>query len=721
MNVEKEVSGTMKRLSRKFGFSISTLLPVLLMSTANPMAMADESEAAVEPAVEPAIYKCKQCIKYTGWRGTIDFGATYINNDSYRFGDYRGLEEEGFYAAVDGDVHYRDLEGNYFDLYARDLGYESREIDMRGGNQGFYEIRLGWQEIPRWLGYGGTQTPFLGVGSDTLTLPDGWVKANTTSGMTALQDSLVLEPLKTKREIFDAGASLSFLSNWSFRIDYQRQKKEGIRTLGAGMYFSNASILPTPIDFTTDLFDAAVSWANKRAQVELSFISSKFDNGNSSLSWQNPFSSSPEHSNFMAALEPGNKFHQFNLAAAFAITPRIRLSGQAAMGRMKQNDPFLPYTVNPIYSDLPLPRESLDGKVDTTTYNFAGKLYARITNKFSFTARGKWDKRDNETPVDLYTPVVTDLLLIGPRYNRPYSYKRQQYSADLRYRFDRIISLNGGFRQYNVDRTLQEVDRTKESTWWGQVKINPTYKSEIRIKGERGDRDISDYVQPDDGGSVNHPLMRKFNMADRKRTRLLVEFDYMPIDSFSMTLGYIHAKSDYRKSSLGLQESVNESYSIDLNYAISSKVNAYAFYNLDYIDADIANTTGGSATPWLGETDDRIETAGIGLSAVINEKSRLGVDYVYADSRGNISVMTTAEEEPFEPLKTKLKNFKLHFDYDFSDRWGYKIYAEQERYDSRDWAIDGFGVDGINSVLSMGEQSPVYKVWYYRFQISYRF
>ena len=35
-----------------------------------------------------------------------------------------------------------------------------------------------------------------------------------------------------------------------------------------------------------------------------------------------------------------------------------------------------------------------------------------------------------------------------------------------------------------------------------------------------GDRDISDYVQPDDGGSVNHPLMRKFNMADRDRDPL---------------------------------------------------------------------------------------------------------------------------------------------------------------------------------------------------------
>ena len=713
MNVEKEVSGTMKRLSRKFGFSISTLLPVLLLS-------ANSQVAQAEDAPEPTIYGCKQCVKYTGWRGSIDFGATYINNDSYRFGDYRGLEEEGLYAAVDGDIHYRNLEGNYFDMYARNLGYESREIDMRGGNQGFYEIRFGWQEIPRWLGYG-TQTPFLGVGSDSLTLPDDWVRANTTVGMDALQSSLMLEPLKTKRKILDAGATLKFLSNWSYRIDYQRQKKKGIRTLGAGLFFSNASILPAPIDFTTDLFDTALTWSNKRAQVELGFISSKFDNGNSSLTWQNPFSSLPELSVFRAALEPGNKFHQFNLSGAFAITPRIRLSGQAAMGRMKQNDPFLPYTTNPEYSDLPLPRESLNGKVDTNTYNFAGKLYARVNNKLSFTARGKWDKRDNKTPVDLYTPVITDLLTVGPRYNRPYSYKRQKYSADLRYRLDPKIGLSGGVRQYNMDRTLQRVERTKETTWWGQAKVNPTFNTEFRFKGEWADRDISDYLPLDDDGTIDNPLFRKFNMADRDRDRILVEFDYMPIDSFSITLGYIHAKSSYKESVLGLQKSVDESYSVNLNYAISSKVNAYAFYNLDYLDADLLNTTGGNSGQWSARTQDRIETSGIGLSATISEKSSLGVDYVYSGSRGKILVQTSADEPPFDPLKTSLKNFKLHFDYDFSDSWGYKLYAEREQYDSSDWAIDGLGVDGISSVLSMGEQSPEYSVWYYRFQISYRF
>jgi MtrB/PioB family decaheme-associated outer membrane protein len=388
---------------------------------------------------------------------------------------------------------------------------------------------------------------------------------------------------------------------------------------------------------------------------------------------------------------------------------------------MKQNDPFLPYTINPKYSDLPLPRESLDGKVDINTYNFAGKLFARMSNRLSFTARGKWDKRDNKTPVDLYIPVATDLVPVTARYNRPYSYKRQKYSADLRYRLDPRVSLSGGARWHNVDRTLQRVERTKESTWWAQARVNPTFNTEFRFRGEWSDRDISDYLQLDDGGSVDHPLFRKFNMADRDRDRILVEFDYMPLDAFSISLAYIHAKSKYKESVLGLQESLDESYSVNLNYAISSDINVFGFYNLDYLDADILNTSGGNATPWNGVTQDRFETYGIGLSAAINEKSSLGVDYVHAGSTGRISVTTAADEPPFDNLETKLKSLKLHYDYDFSDSWGCKLYLEWEEYDARDWAIDGLGVDGINSVLSMGEQSPDYSIWYYRFQISYRF
>jgi len=704
----------MKKITRKFIFSLAALLPVMLLSTNSP--------AAEEEKSEPKIYKCRQCVKYTGWRGNIDFGGAYVTDESLRFGDYRGLEKDGFYAAIDGDIHFRNLQGRYFDLKAQNLTYDSRELDLRLGIQGVYEVRFGWQGIPKYRGYG-TQTPFIGVGygGRNLTLPEDWVYANTTIGMDALESSLNVAPMKTQRKILDAGWTLNMGSAWKYRIDYQQQRKKGTRTLGAGMYYTNATILPAPVDFKTDQIDMDLTWAGKKAQVKLGFITSQFSNLNSTLTWTNPFHAQPQHQTFRAALEPGNKSYQFNLAGALAITPRIRLTGQAAAGQLSQNDPFTAYTINPIYSDRPLPRSSLNGKLDTSTYNLTGKIYARLNNRLSFTARGKWDERDNKTPVDLYTPVITDLIPDKPRYNRPYSYKRELVSADLRYRAHRVIRLSGGARQENMDRTLQAAERTEETTWWGEVKISPSYYSELRFKYESGEREVSDYMQPDDGGPVDHPLMRKFNMADRDRDRMLIELDLMPWESFGINLSYIKAEADYDNSALGLQSSDDESYSINLNYALGKKANMYAFYTHDDIDAKLLNTSGGNAEPWNADTRDRIATFGIGLSTDINEKSSLGIDYVSSNSTGDIWVQSTDDNEPFDPLKTDLRNAKVHFDHEFSEHWGLKLYAEYEKYSSRDWMIDGLGVDGINMVLTMGEQSPDYNVWYFRAQASYRF
>ena len=702
----------MRKFARKSALSLPALLPVLLLGLQGPLAQAQENE--------PSIYKCKQCVKYTGWRGELDFGLAYVSDDSLRFGDYRGLEEQGFYAALDGDLHFRNLQGRYFDLYARDLGYDSRQLEIRGGNQGRYELRFGWKETPKYRGFG-TQTPFLGVGSDFLSLPSDWVRARTTGDMTALDSTLVAAPLKTQRKTLDLGLTTQFARNWSYSVDFQRQEKKGSRSLGAGFMFNNSTILPAPVDFTTNQFDMNLSWTGQRAQVRLGFMGSYFDNGDSSLTWQNPFSSHPDLDTFRAALEPDNEFYQFNLSGAFAITPRIRLSGQAALGHLSQDQAFLPFTSNPSFSDLPLPRTSLDGKLDTSTFNLSGKLSARLNRRLSFTARGKWDERDNKTPVDSYIQVTTDVVPSVIRYNRPYSYKREQYSADLRFRAHRVIRLSGGAGQKNVDRTLQAIERSEETTWWGEVKLTPFASSQLRFKFESSERDTSDYLPPDDGGPTDHPLLRKFNQADRDRERTLVELDLAPSDVFGINLSYFHANSDYKNSEIGLQESDDQSYSINLNYAVGTKLTIYAFLSRDEIDADILNAASIKATPWSAETRDRITTAGFGLSSRISDKSSIGFDYVSSDSRGDISVQTSLEEDPFDPLRTDLRNAKVHFDYEVNDHWGYKLYAEYEKDSSQDWIIEGLGVDGISSVLTMGEQSPEYKAWYFRVQASYRF
>jgi hypothetical protein len=154
---------------------------------------------------------------------------------------------------------------------------------------------------------------------------------------------------------------------------------------------------------------------------------------------------------------------------------------------------------------------------------------------------------------------------------------------------------------------------------------------------------------------------------------------------------------------------------------MGTKLNLYGFYTRDEYDAQLLNTTGGNAEPWNARTLDRINTYGLGLSTVISERSNLSVDYISSVAKGEITVQTTALEAPFEPLRTNLQNLRVHFDYKINDRWGYKLYAEQEDYSSADWTIDGYDAGGINSILSMGEVSPNYKVWYYRLQFSYKF
>lgn len=704
----------MNKLTRKLGFSMTSLLPALLpallASGYGPLAKAQDAE--------PAIYACKQCVKYTGWRGTFDFGLGYVSEDSLRFGDYRGLEEEGTYNELGGDLHFRNLTGWYFDLYSVNAGSSTRQLDMRGGKQDRFELRFGTQKIPKYRGYG-TQTPFLDVGSDTLSLPADWVYAPSTNQMTALQSSLAAAELKTERETMDAGGTLHLGRHLSFRIDYQRQEKKGTRHMGGGLF--NSTILPAPVDFTTDIVDTALSFASKRVQLQVGFLSSKFENGNTSLTWRNPFGSRPNNYYIRTALEPGNEFTQFNVSGALVITPRIRLSAQASSGELTQDDPFIPYSTSPSFDDLVLPRESLDGKLETSTTNVAGKLFARLNNRLSFTARGKWDERENKTPVDLYEPVAVDLLQWDDRYNRPYSYEREQYSADLRLRVASSVRVSGGALQKNIERTLQAAERSEETTFWGEIKANPTLSSQVRFKVDSAQREVDDYLQPDDGGPVDHPLMRKFNQADRDRDRVTIDLDLMPTDAFGINLSYFSAQADYTESVLGLQESEEDSITVNLNYAFGSKGNMYAFLTRDNIDADLLNASSESAVPWRAMTSDEITTIGFGLSGQINKKISLGLDYVFSDSSGDISVLTGNEDTPFSPLRTNLANARLHFDHEISEHWGYKLYAEYESYESEDWAIDGLGVDGIGSVLTMGEDSPNYRVWYFRVQASYRF
>jgi len=666
-------------------------------------------------------WKCERCPEYYGWTGTLDFGLGWVSDDSLRFGNYRGLEESGAYGALDGDARFRDADSRYVVVRARDLGLDSRQLDIRGGRQGYYEVRLGWHEIPTYRGFG-AQTPFLGQGGDLLTLPADWVPAPNSSEMTALADSLRPAPLGLQRKSLDLGLTLRFAGQWNFDIDAQRQEKTGTRPGGgAGIFFNNATLLPWPVDYTTDQVDMGINWGNQQAHVRLGFLGSWFDNGLRSLTWDNPFTSTEQTSAFQAALEPDNEYQQLNLTGAWSITPNIHLSGFAASGRSKQDEAFLPYTINPDLSDLPLPRASLDGKVDVGVVSAGGKFYTRLNSRLSFTARARYDQRDNKTPVDTYTPVTSDFIVNGERENRPYSFERRTYSADLQFRAHRTVRLAAGGKRYELERTLQSVDQSDETTWWGEVKWTPMMRAQVRLKYDNAERDVSNYQPQDYGGLADYPLMRKYNQADRSRNRFLAEVYLTPMDGLGLSLNVIQARDDYTESAYGLQDSKLDTYTFSIDYALADKLTLYGFLSHDKIDSNLFGVNNSPTHAWNGWTSDQITTAGLGLTAILNERARLGLDLVSAESDGDIRVSTSLGEPPYPTLKTDLLNARVHFDFEVNEQWGYVLAAEYEDYSSRDWALDGLGPDSVDPLLTFGMVSPDYSVWHLRAQARYRF
>jgi MtrB/PioB family decaheme-associated outer membrane protein len=699
------------------GLTLSTLLLFAVLSPDLALAQQTAGESSAEQDFSG--WSCERCPEpELGWTGHVDLGLGWISDDDLRYGSYRGLEDDGAYLPLDGYGIYRGAEGRYFSVDGKDLALDNRELEIEGGREGRYALNLSWNEIPTYRGYG-AQTPFQGQGSTQLILPPDWVDGRTTGEMTALQSSLQAAPMKLQRETLDLGASFRLSRNWSINVDTQRQDKKGTRPFGgAGVFLNNASQILAPVDFTTDRVDVDINWSRKTFQLRLGFMASEFDNARNSLTWDNPFIGTPETDSFRAALEPSNEFYQLSLTGAWTIRPGMNLSGYASMGEMSQDEAFLPYSINPDFDGLTLPRAALDGKVDTSVANLGGKFFARINSRLSITARAKYDERDNQTPIDVYTPVNSDFIIFGPRSNRPYGFERTKYSADVRFRAFGKLRLSGGGRHQELDRTFQAIENSEETTWWAQAKFTPVARSHIRATFEQASRDTSEYQVVTDSGRVDHPLFRKFNQADRERKKGNLEAFYSTTNGLGLNLTLYGAEDEYEESVLGLQSSEVRGGTLSMDYAINEKSSVYVFVSREEIESVLYGRS--ESLGWNGTTDDLIATAGAGFSTAIDEDKKFGIDLIWADSEGDIDV-TTNGPSPFPTLSTTLKNVRLHFSQSLNDKWGYMIYAEYESFDSSDWAFDGIGVDGVDSILTYGIISPHYDVLNLRAQATYRF
>ncbi len=693
---------------------------LLLLGMLSALSAAAAGTDGASPApVDTSQWKCESCKFEQGTSGTLDVGVGSVSEKSAKFGEYNGLDKQGGFLIGGGAVRSRGEDGAYWNLNASNLGLKSRSLDAEGGRQGKYKLLLKYDEIPHVIS-DSALTPFIGGGGASLTLPAGYPAA-TTANM-PLAGTLQQVEIGTDRKRLGMGASWTPVRDWEYAVNVRHETKEGTKRT-AGAFFVNTAQLVEPVDYVTDQMDASASYTGSKWQAKLAYYGSTFRNNNDSLNWQNPFTFLPGFPGAGAgqlALPPDNQFHQVLASAGYQISDRTRASADIAVGRMTQNDGFLASTQNATLAVPGLPGGSLNARAATLDANL--KLSSALTDRLRLNAAYIYNDRDNRTPQALYSMVSTDMFAGAPRTNLPYSFTQEKFRLSADYKVLANTKVFAGVDSESRKRTFQEVDRSHEDTVWGKITSRVLDKADLSLKFAHGERRNSAYQVAPGIAPPENPLLRKYNMASRTRETVAVRADISLAENVNLGLGLDTSNDDYLDSAIGLLSGRDLNLNGDVSVILTQDTSLHFFANHQEIKSRQAGSQAFSIPDWSGENKDKIDFFGIGLKhAAIKDKLDIGADYSVMRSKGEISVATGALNPAFPSLSTTLDSLKLYASYRLKDNVSLQASYWYERYDSKNWMLDGVAPGTIPNVLTLGEQAPRYSVNVFRLALRYKF
>jgi len=307
------------------------------------------------------------------------------------------------------------------------------------------------------------------------------------------------------------------------------------------------------------------------------------------------------------------------------------------MGHGEQDVGFLPYTINPVLAAPPLPRSSLNGEVDTSNYalTITSQPHSRASVKLSY----RFDERDNQTPVSMWSRVITDTFpTTAAEENTPYSFERSRLNLSASLRLFDTVKVSGGYDRTDVDRDFQEVAEQSEDTGWGKLRWRPTSYLEASFRGGESRREIDAYDTDLAVSFGQNPLLRKYNLAYRYREFGELSLSAsLPEKPVSISMTYLFADDSYTESDLGITESNEDRFTVDFSWAVSENSSIYLTAGSEAIDAVQIGSETTSGPIWEASHDDDFTHYGGGFRvAGMSDKFDLTLDYTRSEGETEI-------------------------------------------------------------------------------------
>ncbi|QDF74817.1 MULTISPECIES: MtrB/PioB family decaheme-associated outer membrane protein [Shewanella] len=697
----------------KFKLNVVTLALIANAGIVMPgMALADGYgiQNANTEKVKFDKWDCKRCKIETGISGTVGVGVGYNDSDDIRSANAFAAENE-FAGKVDADVSYVSESGYRASVEAQNLGMENGSLDLETGKVGQHKLNINYRQIATYK-TDKAMSPYQGVGGDHLTLPDNWQTAGSSQDMSELYNSLNPLELSLKRKRAGLGFEYQGEELWSTYITYEREDKTGLKQ-ASGSFFNQSMMLAEPVDYTTDTVEAGVKFKGDNWFTALAYSGSSFKNQYSQLTFDNAFNPTfGAQTQGTMALDPDNEAHTVSLMGQYTAGSTI-MSGRVHYGQMSQDQALV--TSGYGYQT---PVDAVDAKVDMTGANL--KVVSRINRTVRVNASYDYSDRDNKTNVEEWTQISIDSTTGKAAYNTPYDFTTQRGKVGVDLRISRGMKLDVGYDYRRDERSYQDRETTDENTLWAKYHLSAFDKWDMWIKGSYGERDGSQYQASEWTSNESNSLLRKYNLADRKRTMVEARVSHTPIDALTIDFGGRYALDDYNETQIGLTESKDVSYDINLSYLLNDDMMVNAFYNRQNIDSEQAGSTNFGAPNWFGLVEDQVDVVGAGFSYnnLLEKKLRLGVDYTFSDSSSNTQVQQGITGD-YGDYYARVHNVNFYGQYQATDKMAVRLDYKMEKYQDNDPG-NSIAPDGIWNVVGFGYNNHDYNAHLIMLSMSYK-
>ncbi len=678
-------------------------------------------------------------------------GLTYVSDDNFKYGQYNGLDTNGF--VLDGGWNYSAGDDSKFWVTSgTDLGTGNREIMLAMASLNGASYTFGYDEISSQFNDTG-HTPYHG--KRVLSLPAGWIAGAETS---QFDQSLIVNDVKNglKRRTVEMTLRQPVTRGLWTEVGVTVETKKGTRIKGAAIYFNAANpqavTLPAPVDQKSSEFRFAAGVDTSAISVTLAYRALDFDNNYPGLSWENPFASglgtSVDYPNGIGSVanEPDYQYQELNFSAAYRFSAKTRFTLNGLFGESRQDGKLSSYSVNPgLTVPTPLPVSDMEKPLSTTFFQVAA--YTNPISHLAVNAHYQYKERDNSADRHAWQYVRGDGAdQPGPEFsvfNRPLTYQQDQFKLEGIYRFRNRSSLRVSYEYEAEFRNFAAVEDTEQdqinvkyrfSRWRSfsnQLEWNHVNRSGSTYEWSRSffqllAVDLINQI-PDDQRWINHPSLRQFHLANNNGREISWRGSYVPAEHWLLRATASRKNTDFDKSTLGLKEDLETSFNLGISYLPSDSLSIQTFVDhrrrqrsqMGRTFTGGINKPANVISPPLPQGSDPARnfkvreesnsaSAGLGVFWEASERLTLDVNFTYLrvdnDYRFAANGARDLTDQALPTADVSLNEIRLDLKYSYNANLTLNLGYQYYDYADNDWRYDN--ISTVNKLLTTGQKNP---------------